>query len=226
MSYSSPRHLLLPLVLLSVVLLGCISIEIDGENWGVGEHGSGELVTETRAVAAFSSVRVSHGLRAEVERGPLTVEIVMDDNLLDQVSASVSGDQLHVWCTNCAPSADAVIRIALPDLDSLVASGGSRVVASDVASSSLSLDLSGGSRIELDGDVGDLDVDGSGGSRLEGEGLVADRLQIDLSGGSRATVAVIDRVDGDLSGGAHLEVAGTASPVVDLDLSGGASVAE
>ncbi|MDA0351825.1 MAG: DUF2807 domain-containing protein [Chloroflexi bacterium] len=225
MRLNRPRTFLIPwLIAAAVVVTGCVSVEIDGDAWNPSERGSGHLVTEQRVVSTFQSVRVSDGLRVEIDRGPATVEVTLDGNLIGRLTTAVIGGQLMISCDDCAPTADSLVRLTTPNLDRLVASGGSRIVAADLEGDRLSLELNGGSYLEIGGSINELTIDGSGGSEIDAVTLVVTRLHIDLSGGSRALIEVIERVDGDLSGGSHLELTGTASPATVVDVSGGSSV--
>lgn len=225
MSLSRFRALLIPLLAVSaIVLAGCISVEVDGETWGDGEDGSGNLVTEQRAVVDFSAVHVSGALRAEVTRGALRLEVDFDDNLLDQLQTTVSGNELRLSCRNCDPSAGAVIRLTMPEVERIEASGASRVVVEAIDQATLSIDVSGASRIEADGQVGLLEIDGSGASNVNAGDLMVDELQVNLSGATRVEVDVQNRVEGDLSGASRLSLTGSSNPDVDVDTSGGSSV--
>lgn len=220
------RLLLLPALLLSaVVLAGCISIEIDGETiGGHGEDGSGVLITEDRTVTAFSAVRVSGALRVELDRGPLMVEVEFDENLLEKLETTVRGGEIQIRCADCSPSSGSVVRLTAPDVTAINVSGASKVIANDVDEQALSISISGASKLEIDGEVARLDVDGSGASTVEGPNLRVDHLDIDMSGASRAEIAVIDRVEGDLSGASRLSLTGNETPAISVDTSGGSSV--
>lgn len=213
----------MPLLLTAALLAGCISIDIDGDAFD-SERGSGTLVSEDRAVASFSGIEVSGALRAEIAPGALSVEVLFDDNLVDRLETVVRGSTLRVSCQNCSPTSGAVIRLTAPELETIHVSGASRVTATDINAERLLLSVSGASRLEIDGEVNALEIDGSGASRVEGRNLLANRLEIGLSGASRAEVAVVERAEGDLSGASSLEIAGTEQPSVDVRTSGGSSV--
>jgi hypothetical protein len=220
------RRVFAPIVLAlaAIVLAGCISIDIKEDGFS-GEDGSGDLVTETRAVTDFSAVEISGALHAEVEvGGSRVVEAFFDDNLLDNLETVVSGGTLRISCRDCSPSRSAVIRIAAPELDRIEVNGASHVVANDVSAERLSINVSGASELEIDGRVDALTVDGSGASDIEGERLTAVTLQVSLSGASSATIEVVDRVDGQLSGASTLHLSGDLSPTIDVNTSGASSV--
>lgn len=219
------RNLLVTVLAVSAIALaGCISIEIDGEGFGSGEEGSGVLITEQRRTAEFSSVQVSGALRVELDRGPLDIEVRFDDNLLDKLETTVRGSEIQIRCRDCSPTSGSVVRLTAPDIEALDVSGASRLLVSNIDEQELSVSISGASKVEIDGEVTRLEIDGSGASTVEAPNLRADRLDINMSGASRAEVTVIDRVDGDLSGASRLTLAGDEDPAVNVDTSGGSSV--
>ena len=105
---------LVPLALATIVLAGCITVDINEDAFS-GEDGSGDLVTETRAVTDYSAVEISGALHAEFEiGGSQVVEAFFDDNLLDNLETVVSCGTLRISSRDCSPSRSAVIRIATP----------------------------------------------------------------------------------------------------------------
>jgi hypothetical protein len=208
----------------AIILAGCISIDINEDAFS-GEDGSGDLVTETRAVTDFSAVEISGALHVEVEvGGSRVVEAFFDDNLLDNLETVVSRGTLRISCRDCSPSRGAVIRIAAPELDRIEVNGASHVVANDVSTERLTVDVSGASELEIDGRVDALRVDGSGASDIDGEHLTAITLEVDLSGASSATIEVVERVDGQLSGASSLHLSGDLRPTIDVNTSGASSI--
>ena len=58
---------------------------------GLGEEGSGNLVTERLALFGFTAIEVAGSWQATVRPGPCDV----DDNVVDDMRVEVSGDALH-----------------------------------------------------------------------------------------------------------------------------------
>ena len=219
------RRLVLPsLLVAALVFAGCISIEVDGDGFGNGEHGSGILATENRSVASFTQVRVSGALRVEVATGPLAVEVTFDDDLINNLDTTVVGNEIRISCRDCSQSSASFVRVSAPTIDRIKISGASRVTATDIVGEELTLELSGASRIDIDGEVDSLRIDGSGASRIKARNLVTQHLDIDLSGATRTVVEVLELADGELSGASHLELTGSGSPIAVLDVSAGSSV--
>jgi hypothetical protein len=173
--------------LVSVILLAVMLLLVACDD---GEEGSGRLSTESRAVGEFTAVDVSQALHSEITIGtPLAVEVEFDDNLLENLQIEVRGDTLHISCDpDCDPSSGAVVRITMPEIVAIGASGASRVEVGVVNGKRLELDASGASRIEVRGSVDELLVGASGASHIKAEDLLTNLLDIKLSGASDAEV--------------------------------------
>ncbi|MDA0351824.1 MAG: DUF2807 domain-containing protein [Chloroflexi bacterium] len=215
------RWLLAPLA--ALLLVGCISVEVDGRPWN-GEHGSGFLVTETRGLSDFTSLRVSAALRVEVTNGPPAVEIHFDDNLIGRVEATVRAGQLRLTCSDCSPSTGALIRVTTHALTTLDVGGASRVTLRGLDAPRFDLILSGASLAIIDGAVEALSIEGSGASRLDGVNLVTSALQLDLSGATQVDLQVTTRVTGELSGASRLNFTGSPPALIEVDTSGASSI--
>ncbi len=68
----------------------------------------------------------------------------------------------------------------------------------------LNIGQSGGSSVELTGNVNDLNLESSGGGRLKGYGLIAEVARINSSGGSDAELTVNKQISVESSGGGML----------------------
>ncbi len=154
-----------------------------------GPRGSGNIVTETRDVGEFASLEVSGGidLRLTVDPSATTsVAVIYEDNVLDRIVTEVDGDTLVVGSRGSFNvfGSGRMVKVTMPTLDSLTASGGTDVDGSGVAES-LSVEVSGGT----DADLAEL---------------VVGAMVLHASGGADVTVNVTDEISGDASGGADV----------------------
>jgi len=164
--------------------------------------------------------------------GTFSVEVIADDNVMEHIEVSKSGDTLRI-----RPKANAAFRsatltakITMPDLYKLELSSGSHASVSgfdsshelsvrlsggshmnsvstpgDIKARDVTFDLSGGSHVTLSGSADNLDVNkGSGGSHLNLEAFSVHNADISLEGGSHATVNVDGTLNVDLSGGSEV----------------------
>lgn len=95
--------------------------------------GTGNLVTEQRAVPVFHALSITENLSAEIAIGPTSVALEMDDNLVARVATHVENGVLVVEPADgepeLRPSANARLRITTPRLDDISASGVTSVTA-------------------------------------------------------------------------------------------------
>ena len=135
------------------------------------------------------------------------VIVTADDNVMELIEVSKSGDTLNVgirWGTRLS-SATLKIKITMPTINRIELSGGSQGKIEDFSSANpFSIDLSGGSQLNGQGSAGDLTIDASGGSQLHFADYFVQDVNIELSGGSQATINLDGTLDADLSGGSQL----------------------
>lgn len=214
-------------------------------SFSLGAEGSGIPETVTYDVESFDEVDLSNSFNGEITvvEGPPSVEVTVDDNLVEKLRVEVDGDELNVDIKGNSIDFGVVptVIISMPNITELDLSGGSSAVVTGVDTPSFKVDLSGGSDAEVDGAVENLVIDGSGGASLIFNGsadravldlsgaasadlsdAVVESASVDLSGASDVLFETIDEVTGDLSGAATVRVPNGTN--VTVDTSGGASV--
>ena len=231
----TPVVILMVALLMLLLLVGC----------GVIVTGSGNLETETFNYNDFAVIEVHNGFQVDLKKSSdFSIEITIDDNLQEYLEVNKSGNTLIIRMqqNRVYPSSTLSAKITMPDISRLDLSGGSQAdVAGFNLSHDLSIELSGGSRINGDISAADIDLDLSGGSRIElvgaADNLVADgsggshlglgsfpvgSANIKISGGGEATIDVSGTLDLDLSGGSIVLYSGEPK-LGDIDLSGGST---
>jgi hypothetical protein len=102
----------------------------------------------------------------------------------------------------------------------LSSSGGGTVKARGLDVEELSLDMSGGSDMTLEGRATVFTSSSSGGSVLRGRGLATRKASLSSSGGGLTTLKVSDTLRVSASGGSVVRIVGQPA-VLSKDLSGG-----
>jgi hypothetical protein len=224
------------LLALALFTTGCIG--------GFGIRGSGHVVREQRTVPAFSGIEAHGGVHVTLETGPQGVEVETDDNLMGIFETRVEDGRLRLGFQDYSNvwNAQVMVRISIPEVNYMSASGGSDiraelapsqalelsasggavVRASGIQVASLTASGSGGSRLQLAGSAGAMDLHMSGGTRIKAARLEARSVKVSGSGGCTADVRAMDSIRGSLSGGCGIHLSGGASSRVKT--SGGASV--
>jgi hypothetical protein len=180
-----------------------------------GVKGSGVQASETRDVSEFTGVDVSSIFDVEITaQKDFSVDVTADDNLLQYIKTEVSGGVLKIEADERINSHDPIkIRISAPDIESIEASGASKVSLSDVKNSELKVDSSGASKIRISGETTNLNVEVSGASKIDAENLKSENADVDASGASHVNVNVTGELRSDASGASHISYAGNPKKV-------------
>jgi hypothetical protein len=186
---------------------------------------SGETVTETYEVEDFERISIDTAWDADIEVGPETsVEVRVDERVLDKVDIEVDGDTLVVDLSDglFSISGDLDIAITTPKLIGVEVDGASRIDIDDLDGDRFEVDINGASRVTGDGTIGQLTVAADGAAQLDFDRVAVERADVDGDGASRISLADADVVHGSLDGASHLTVGADAT--VDVDTKGTSSV--
>ena len=166
--------------------------------------GSGIVVTEIRAVAGFTGVRVSGGHTVVVEQAEIEgAEVTTDENLVAFVRTDVIGGTLVVSIdpqVRLRPTEPVTVRIHAGDLSTLIASGAVSLEADIGSVLELNVQVSGVSQAWVTGSADWLHLQISGVSAYHGLGVESDSAVVTASGVSLAELWVHDRLEVDGSG--------------------------
>jgi hypothetical protein len=191
--------------------------------------GSGVLESETREVDELANIEVCCGFAVDVSYGKTaSAKVTTDQELLADVVLETEGETLVIgWkdsATSYQPSHGVKVALTLPELSSVVASGGSEVTAEGIGGAASKVVLSGGSTLSLP--QGELNADSltatlSGASHMAIMAAALTTLELELSGGSNCLFGTVNSTSARVvaSGGSHLEAAGIGDDV-NLNASG------
>jgi hypothetical protein len=193
--------------------------------------GSGRLTSRTIDLTGVTSVVAGANFVVRLRiGGPTQATVTMDDNLTDQVEATVIGDQLRLGIKPGMSVRNATLsaEVMVGQLNRLGTSGASRVIVNPVLTSpalqlvvsgasavtgpvtigQVQADVSGAGTLALSGQVQDLRFSAAGASQLPLADLTVRRLDAMLSGASHATVAVTDTLAAQAAGASVLRYRG------------------
>jgi predicted nucleic acid-binding Zn ribbon protein len=217
------------IIVVVVVIAGLLStVFLLGGGHLFGEVvGSGNIITKEEQFSDFTEVDVGSGFTVEIsESSSYDVIITADDNVMEYIEVSGSGDTLKVgvrWGISFR-SVTLKIRITMPEINKIELSGGVQGKIEDfISTNQLSIDLSGGSQLTGQGSAGDLIIDGSGGSQLHFGSYSVENANIELSGGSQATINLDGTLNADLSGGSQLYYYGNPT-LEEIETSSGSQI--
>ena len=196
------RKIALLITVISLLLLSACTVSVG--------RGSGNIVSEDRAVSGFTRISFSGGgemVLTQAEEESLKVEA--DDNLLPYIETFVRNGELIIRIKptiNFFPSKTVKYLVSLPELEGVSVSGGGKLRADELAIDTLDVSISGGGRAEIGAVGGDqLTIDSSGGSWVYISDLTVDSIAVEMSGGGKFQVDTLkaDLLEMDMSGGSE-----------------------
>jgi hypothetical protein len=212
-------------------------------------RGSGVIVSQTRALADFTSIQVNYPVELTVQQGITnSVAITAENNLVPQLATRVSGGTLYIensqpdWGRRVNPSRPVVLHLTVKDLQKvdfpsagtltimklqtdhldLSISGAGSIDLSNLATQALTVNLSGAGNITASGSADALNLDVSGFGSFNGADLASQTAGITISGAGNATVWAKTSLNVTISGTGSVRYYG--SPNVSREVSGLGSV--
>lgn len=209
------------LSLLLLVLGGCKFDSFHKTN------GSGTMKLEKRDVPAFTAVNISGAYDVEiVAQKEQSLEIEGDDNLLPLIRTEVNGGVLDISNEKPFSTRNKLrVRISVPNLDGISASGASEIVASGVKSADFHIDTSGAGSLKVSGETKALALEMSGAGDVDARDLRAQKVSVNSSGASSAEVYASEELRVDASGAGNIDYYGDPKNVSE-DVSGAASISK
>ncbi len=222
-------------------------------SWGNGKtiRGSGNVVEQAVAIAAFDNIVVQDGIRVVLRRGAVQKVLVKtDDNLLAMVEAKVDGSRLLLRMQpkiSMSTKSGVVVTIDYTALNALrlvdgargeldAASGSTfRATVKDGASLTIAeanaqefeLSVSDGAKatVEKGASLTSQRYKVADGARLSVASASSDSVAISVADGASATINAINvkRIDASVSDGAHIDLAGVAKEQ-NFSLADGSSI--
>ena len=212
-------------LILVIFICSCNTINFDVR------RGSGNVVSEERAVEAFNEIRVEGAgelILTQSEEFSLTVEA--EDNIISEVITRNEGDTLVIgfadqrWTKSYLPTEPIRFYISMPDLKELDIAGAARVEMGALQTEELTLKTDGAADIRFeDLQLGSLMVDLNGGAQFDLSGK-AERQDIDIDGAGSYDAADLETRDTTISIAGAAEAQVWATETLDVDIDGAGNV--
>lgn len=183
-------------------------------NFG-GVHGSGNVITQTRELSNFHAIEVSNAIQVDViAQKDFSVAVETDDNIAPLIRTEVSGGVLRISCAKHVSTSGPIrVRVSAPDIDNVEVSGASTVAVANIKNTALSVDVSGASKVKVDGETTQLRAEASGASKVDAQNLTAENGTVSTSGASGANVNVTGTLKADASGASHINYSGSPKDI-------------
>ena len=224
-------HSMMRLGPLAIGVALLLAASLAGAN-GVGEEGSGTLVTERLALSGFTGIEVAGSWQVTVRPGPYDVQVTVDDNVIDDLRVEVRGDALHFGLRPQVRLRRVTLRaqVTMPALDAVGVSGSGDATFAEFESLSLRLSVTGSGDVEgSEITVGALDVGVSGSGDITLQGCATESADVSITGSGDITLrgASDDQPAGALtlqiSGSGSADLGGCAFASADVGITGSGS---
>jgi len=183
-------------------------------NFG-GVKGSGNMITQKRDLSGFHALEVSNTVQVDVTaQKDFSVTVETDDNIVPLVETEIHNGVLEITCEKHVSTSSPIrVHITAPDIDKVEVSGVSNVTVANIKNSNFSADVSGASKVKVDGETSQLKAEASGASKIDAQNLAADNCNVSTSGASGANVNVTGSLSADASGASHINYSGNPKDI-------------
>jgi Putative auto-transporter adhesin, head GIN domain len=233
----------------SILLISALSLLIFATSCKKRITGEGPSVTETRTLTDFNKISLNVSALLYVTQDPgYKFTIDGQQNILDLIRTTVSGEELSIWFDNgknLGSHDKIIIRVSAPLFTALNISGsgdisgtnalqtpalklnlsgsGSILLLETAVTGALDATISGSGNIQVNAgsaDHGLLQISGSGS--IEALGVIFENTEAHISGSGNIKATVNDQLEAHISGSGSVYYKGT--PAVNTHISGSGSV--
>jgi Putative auto-transporter adhesin, head GIN domain len=200
-----------------------------------GRRGSGNIITETRNVSAFTKVSAATSIDVDVQQGAETSVIVeADDNLIKYIETTVVGGELKIRLKNVSIWNEATIKVHViaPKYDAFSASSSAEIVSKNTitSNSKIKLEASSSANIDIEIDAPAVEVDASSSADITAAGRTKE-VTVDANSSSKVELDKLQAEivnaeassSADVSIFASVKINAKANSSGDISYTGGAT---
>ncbi len=164
--------------------------------------GSGNRVIQKREVPAFTSISTEGAFDIEVVcQKDQSLQLEGDDNILALISTEVSNGVLRLRPKTSYSIEDSiVVKITIPNLEGLSASGAGNVDVTGMKNAKFEVDISGAPTLTASGETSELRIEANGAGKVDAQKLRASHVTIETSGVARIDVSARDVLNVEING--------------------------
>lgn len=209
---------------LSTVFIVLSTIFIFSTAFACNTTSSLAKLQDLRNIGSFNSISVSGAIDVKVNIGSGTsVEVIGPDDMVSNIVTEVKDNTLHVYFKGKGNyKGKAQVIVSTLELTSARVSGASKLYVANLNNSSFTLDVSGASKVEVEGSTSNLTVEASGASHMDLSKFSVSNATVDVSGASHGIFNVQNNLTIDASGASHVEYYGT--PEIKSAVSGASRI--
>lgn len=200
---------------ISIILLIVALVALSSCKFGRGIAGSGNRKAEKRDVKSFNAIDTSGAYEVNVTcQKPASVEIEADDNILPLIKTEVRDGTLFVSSEQEFHSSKSpVLRITVPDLNSVANHGAGDVTIVDANSNDLTIKSTGAASISAAGKAKSVTISSTGAGNVDTSKLTAEKARVESTGAANVDVYASDLLDVDISGVSSVTYSGNPKTV-------------
>ena len=210
------KKILVVLIMLSLATFACSAVTFN-INPPQTVRGSGNVVSETRAVSGFSALSLEGSGDVDVTFGNSESAVVeADDNIVPLIETSVQNGRLVISTknyTNYRTNNPVRIHVTMKALDEIRLSGSGNITVPDLSGDSLRVSLPGSGNITVDGTANTVDATVSGSGNVDCSGLKAKSASAKISGSGNIQVYASSSLDASISGSGTIQYSGNPASV-------------
>jgi hypothetical protein len=208
-----------------VLLLVACGLVLSGCKFNRGIAGSGVRKTEKRDLKSFNAIDTTGAYEIDVTcQKPASFEIEADDNNLPLIKIEVRDGILFVSSDQPYHSSKStILRMTLPDLNSVASHGAGEIKIADARSNDLKIVSTGAASVVASGAATSVTISSSGAGKIDTSNLRAEKVRIDGNGASNIDVYASQQLDVSVSGVGNVSYSGNPK-VVNKHVSGIGSV--
>jgi len=205
-------------VMTAVLVLAVIGMAVlfrSGWSSSSGVQGSGVAVTQTRAVAGFTSLDLAGSNNVTViVGGPQSVVVHADSNLINHVTTGVTAGTLVIGDTGGFTARSPMsVDVRVPSLTALTLSGAGQISVTGINTSQLNVTVSGSGMVSAAGTATRLDVTLSGDGQAQLSQLAARDVHAVVTGSGLIQVTATTSLDAAVPGTGTIIYTGNPSQV-------------
>jgi hypothetical protein len=231
----------------AIALLPLMAINYSCSDEIFGISGSGQIISESRAVSDFDEIELSIAAEVEITRDTgFSLELSDYENLLSHIETRVEGNKLvirHKPHNINLRNSEARLTITMPALSSISVNGSGKVTAASAfndlesiwisgsgnisamepfETSGISIVISGSGNVSMAGTAEQLNTNISGSGNINCFELVAQDATCMISGSGNTYVNVANNLNATVSGSGNIIYMG--NPALTVNISGSGTV--
>ena len=169
--------------------------------------GSGNIISENRALTNFSSINLIGSIDVNIHSSDeYHCTVIGDDNIIPYIITEVVNNSLQISINKNYSSTEVLeVNVNASDYDEVSISGSGNINIIDFKNDNLSLNISGSGDITTNGEVQTLIAKISGSGDIISRELISKYATITINGSGDAKIWASDSISAQINGSGNIE---------------------